>query len=131
MNKQTPVTNTITLKDGSEIVVRGTPRCFPIWFVSTGDVYADWTVLPGGSKLQAHLNVLYEQCKYSDYLGIIETIIIDIWRRVKFGAEDFTLGSFGHSAHTNAGSSASHTGTNTGVSFVCAFCCALICVCHS
>eukprot|EP01032_Pedospumella_encystans_P015024 gene15024-17223_t len=110
------ITNTITLKDGNEIVVRGTPRCFPIWFVSTGDVYADWTVLPGGAKLQAHLNVLYEQCKYNDYLGILETIIVDMWRRVKYGKEDFTQGSFGHTAQqqVSAHASGTHTGTNTG-----------------
>lgn len=109
------ITNTIKLKDGSEIVVRGTPRCFPIWFVSTGDVYADWTVLPGGVKLQAHLNVLYEQRKYTDYLGIIETIIVDMWRKVRYGQENFTLGSFGHSASATATGtpSASNTGNNT------------------
>lgn len=109
------ISNTIKLKDGQEIVVRGTPRCYPIWFVSTGDVYADWTSLPGGVKLQAHLNVLYEQQKYQDYLGIVETVITELWRKKKYGEEEFTLGSFGHSAAVTATASGANTGgTNTG-----------------
>jgi tetratricopeptide (TPR) repeat protein len=110
------ITNTIRLQDGREIVVRGTPRCYPIWFVSTGDVFADWTALPGGVKLQAHLNALYEQQKYSDYLGILETLIIELWRKVKYGKEEFSLGSFGHSATASAGRTGSNTGgTNSGL----------------
>lgn len=32
------ISNTIKTKDGKEIVVRGTPRCYPIWYVSTGTI---------------------------------------------------------------------------------------------
>jgi hypothetical protein len=41
------ITNTIRTRDGKEIVVRGSPKCFPIWFISSGDVFVDWTALPG------------------------------------------------------------------------------------
>jgi hypothetical protein len=41
------ITNTIKTRDGKEIVVRGSPKCFPIWFISSGDVFVDWTALPG------------------------------------------------------------------------------------
>lgn len=105
------ISNTIKLKGGGELVIRGSPKCFPIWFVSTGDVYADWTCLPGGIKLQAHLNVLYEDQKFYDYLGIIETNIIQLWRSQIYGEEEFTLGSFGLSMEPLASNMNSRVGT--------------------
>lgn len=51
----------VTNPAGEEVALRGSPRCFPIWFTSTGDVYAVWSRLPGGDKLQAHLSDLYER----------------------------------------------------------------------
>ncbi|KAJ1419577.1 hypothetical protein B484DRAFT_421583 [Ochromonadaceae sp. CCMP2298] len=92
------ITNTITTKDGREVVVRGSPRCFAIWFVSTGDVYANWTALPGGTRLQAHLNSLSEARRYSDYLGILEATLTEMFRFELYGEEDFELGSFGISS---------------------------------
>jgi tetratricopeptide (TPR) repeat protein len=98
------ISNTIKMKDGREIVLRGSPRCFPIWFCSSGDVFADWTALPGASKLQAHLNALYENKKYTEYVDVVETSIQENWRRVIYGEEDFTIGSFGINAATGKSS---------------------------
>jgi len=98
------ISNTIKMKDGREIVLRGSPRCFPIWFSSSGDVFADWTALPGASKLQAHLNTLYENKKYTEYVDVVETSIQENWRRVIYGEEDFTIGSFGKNAATGKSS---------------------------
>lgn len=100
--KQHRITNTIKTKDGTEVVVRGTPRCFPVWFVSSGDVYSDWTMLPGKLKLQAHLNVLYENKSYNEYLSIVEVSIVDVWRKQLYGEEDYTIGSFGISSSSSS-----------------------------
>ena len=89
------VTNIIRTRFGQEIVVRGSPKCFPIWFVSNGDVYANWTSLPGGRKLQAHLQVLYESEYYHEYIQIVEAVLVQLWRGRMFGKEEFAVGSFG------------------------------------
>ena len=63
-HRQTSKFRTVTLvtdPDGQEVALRGSPRCYPIWFTSTGDVYTVWSRLPGGEKLQAHLSDLYER----------------------------------------------------------------------
>jgi hypothetical protein len=90
--------NTIRVKDGQEIVVRGSPRCYPIWFASTGDVYSNWEQLPGGRELQAQLNVLYEHQKFSEYLDVLETTLEKLWREIRYGKEEFDIGSFGNSS---------------------------------
>ena len=51
----------------------------PIWFVSSGDVVAEWKVLPNGSKLQVRLDSLKDQGKYKDYVHLLERIIGDLW----------------------------------------------------
>eukprot|EP01031_Cornospumella_fuschlensis_P029422 gene29422-35514_t len=94
------VTNTIVARNGQIITVRGSPRCYPIWFTSTGDVYADWTRLPGRRHLQAHLSSLYERAHYKEYLQILETIIIELFRLKKYGPQEFGVGSFGISSYT-------------------------------
>ena len=71
--------------EGKVVPLRGSPRCFPIWFTSTGEVYSKWDRLPGGVKLQAHLTSLHERRCYQEYLGIIEKIIDDLWRERKLG----------------------------------------------
>lgn len=91
------VSNTIKTKGGAEIEVRGSPRCFPIWFVSSGDVYVDWTGLVGGKQLQSHLSVLYENHYYEEYVNILETLLLSYWREKCFGKEEFSLGNFGKS----------------------------------
>ena len=50
--------NVIKTKEGEEIVVRGSARAFPIWFATTGDVYADWTALPGTTLYHAYTHVI-------------------------------------------------------------------------
>jgi len=65
---------------GTEISIRGSPRVFPIWFVSSGEVYSSWARLPGGDKLQAQLFNLYEKRQFKEYLGILEKTIDDMWR---------------------------------------------------
>ena len=54
------VSTKVITKDGREVVIRGTPKVFPIWFTSSGDIYSDWTLLSGGEKLQAHLKDMYD-----------------------------------------------------------------------
>jgi len=73
---------------GEEVAIRGSPRVSPIWFVSTGDVYLDWTRLPDGVKLQAHLTNLYEKRHFKEYLGIIVHTIDDMWRERKLGPQN-------------------------------------------
>jgi hypothetical protein len=60
-----------------EVPVRGSPRVFPIWFVSSGDVYNDWSLLPNASKLTAHLKHVYEHKLYRDYIEIVQNLILD------------------------------------------------------
>ena len=74
--------------DGEEVALRGTPRCFAIWFVSTGDVYTRWDRLPGGAKVQAHLTDMHEKRQFKEYLGVIETIIDSTWKERKLGKLD-------------------------------------------
>lgn len=53
----------------------GLVPCAPIWPIASGAVYADWTRLPGGTALQANLDLLYEHQRYKDYLGVVETLL--------------------------------------------------------
>ena len=61
--------------DGEKVPLRCSPRVYPIWFVSTGDVYADWTVLPDGIRISAQLKVMYENKEFREYLGVLEAIL--------------------------------------------------------
>ena len=47
--------------------------------MSTGELDSNWTVLPGGSALQAQLNVMYENRGYMEYLCVLESIILKLW----------------------------------------------------
>eukprot|EP01038_Epipyxis_sp_PR26KG_P008964 gene8964-12086_t len=78
-------------KDGKELIVRGAPKCYPIWFVTTGEVYADWTELPDGKSIQAQLNVLYEKRLFKEYLGIVESTISTIYREKRYGKLDLSV----------------------------------------
>lgn len=83
-------------RHGTEIVIRGAPKCFPVWFVSTGEVYADWTGLPGGHKLQAHLDSLYEKRMFEEYLGVIEMLLLDQYKDRMYGVSlNSTADKFG------------------------------------
>ena len=73
---------------GEVISIRGSPRVFPIWFVSSGEIYSNWAKLPGGEELQAQLANLYERRRFKEYLGIIEKIIDDMWRDRSLGKID-------------------------------------------
>ena len=77
-NKFRTQTKCIT-KDFREVVIRGLPKAYCIWFSSTSDVYSDWTLLPGGEKLQAQLAVMLERKRYFEYLGIVETLLDSQW----------------------------------------------------
>ena len=68
--------------DGEPVPARpmGPPKCFPVWFVGTGDVYSDWSALSvskviDGVKLQAQLQVMSENREFWKYLGVVEAII--------------------------------------------------------
>lgn len=65
-----------------EVPVRGSPRVFPIWFVSSGDVYNDWSLLPNSEKLTAHLKHVYEHKLYKDYIEIVQNLIQDEMRKI-------------------------------------------------
>ena len=71
---------------GEVISIRGSPRVFPIWFVSSGEIYSNWSRLPGGDELQAQLANLYEKRRFQEFLGIIEKIIDDMWRDRSLGS---------------------------------------------
>ena len=73
---------------GEVVSIRGSPRVFPIWFVSSGEIYSNWAKLPGGEELQAQLANLYERRRFKEYLGIIEKIIDDMWRDRSLGKID-------------------------------------------
>jgi len=104
-------TNTvIKSKTGEDIIVRGQPRCYPIWFVSSGEVYSDWSGLPGGKKLQAQLNNLYEKRLYSEYLGVIERLLTGLFRERLYGESSSDLSAapqFGISANYSSSKSKS------------------------
>ena len=54
----------VLTKDFREVVIRGLPKAACIWFSSTSDVYSDWTLLPGGEKLQNQLATMLERKRY-------------------------------------------------------------------
>ena len=60
-------------------LVRAPPKCFPIWFVSSGDMYAEWLSLPDGDKLQSYLDSLMEKKKYRGYLETVENLLDTNW----------------------------------------------------
>lgn len=67
---------------GEEVTVRTAARVTPIWFVSAGDVYADWTALPDGQKLQAQLSSFYEHRKFLEYLQVLEKVLLELWEKI-------------------------------------------------
>ena len=69
-------------KNGKEVIIRGQPKVFPIWFTSTGAVYSDWSLLPGGVKLQAHLKEMYEKGLYEEYLDIVQRLLEEEWIKI-------------------------------------------------
>ena len=73
------VSTKIVTKEGKEVIIRGQPKVFPIWFTSTGEIYSDWSLLPGGEKLQAHLKEIYEKSQYIEYLEIVKRLLDDEW----------------------------------------------------
>lgn len=89
--------NTIKMADGREILIRGNPRVYPIWFASSGDIFVDWTKLPGSMRLQAHLNSIYEKKQYEEYVTIIESLLLHLYQQWEFGDQEFSVGSFGNS----------------------------------
>ena len=67
---------------GEEVTVRTAPRVSPIWFISAGDIYADWTALPDGAKVQAQLSNFYEHRKFLEYFQVIEMILLGLWDKL-------------------------------------------------
>jgi hypothetical protein len=65
-----------------EVPVRGSPKVFPIWFVSSGDVYNDWSLLPNADKLNAHLQQVYDHKLYRDYIDVVQNLILDELRKI-------------------------------------------------
>ena len=70
----------ITTRAGEQVALRGSPKVAPIWFVANGDIFSDWSFLPGGNNLQAQLNVMYENRLLVEYVDVLKTIIIDLYR---------------------------------------------------
>ena len=60
-------------------LVRAPPKCFPIWFVSSGDMYAEWLALPEGDKLQSFLDGLMEKRKYLNYVETVLNLLDNDW----------------------------------------------------
>jgi hypothetical protein len=84
------VSTKVITKEGKEVIIRGTPKVFPIWFISTGHIYSDWSLLPGGVKLQAHLKLIYEKNGYVEYLEIVKRLLDEEWIKTSkyVGSED-------------------------------------------
>ena len=84
------VSTKVITKEGKEVIIRGSPKVFPIWFISTGHIYSDWTLLPGGVKLQAHLKLIYEKNGYIEYLEIVKRLLDEEWIKTSkyVGSED-------------------------------------------
>lgn len=62
------------------------PPCYPIWFVGNDPAHkVDWSSLPGGSKLQAHLACLYEEKSYENYIQVIELVILRVLKEIVKG----------------------------------------------
>lgn len=74
--KEREIINTTVRATQTPRVVRAPPKCFPIWFVSSGDdIYAEWLSLPGKEQLQGVLDRLREKKQYKEYVDIVENIL--------------------------------------------------------
>lgn len=81
----------VTNAYGEEVALRGSPHVRPIWFLSSGEVYSDFSGLltsPHGDHLQAQLSVLIEHCRYKEFIETVGKIISDIWRERNEGEID-------------------------------------------
>lgn len=70
------------LRKGVEVALRSSPKVFQIWFISTGELDTNWSMLPGGKALQAQLTQSYENKQFSEYLQTIEALILQLWSTV-------------------------------------------------
>lgn len=59
--------------------VRPPTKAFPIWFVGSGDIYAEWVSLPNGERVQSHVDTLREKKRYKEYCVIISEILEECW----------------------------------------------------
>ena len=68
---------------GRAVVIRGPPKCFPIFFSSSREVFFDWTSLcvdpANGRRFQAHCTRLREEKRYLEYLKLVENILVVAW----------------------------------------------------
>jgi hypothetical protein len=69
----------VATKEGQKMIVRGPHIVGPIWFVESGDVYLDWSDLPGGEKLQANLNVLYEHRRFAEFVQLVKQTLMECY----------------------------------------------------
>ncbi len=72
-------------KNGDEVCVRGAPKCFPIWFVSAGELASNWERLPNGEELQAQLNVVYEKGHFEEYVGVVTSTLLELRKQIESG----------------------------------------------
>ena len=70
------------LRKGVEVALRSSPKVYQIWFISTGELDTNWSMLPGGKALQAQLTQSYENKQFSEYLQTIEALILQLWSTV-------------------------------------------------
>lgn len=77
--KQRNEIKTTSHTNGIGSVIRAPAKCFPIWFYSSGDVYAEWVLLPNGAQLQSVLDSLMEKKNYLKYTEIVGRILDDCW----------------------------------------------------
>lgn len=77
--KQRHEIKTTSQTNGVGSVIRAPAKCFPIWFYSSGDVYAEWVLLPNGVHLQSALDSLMEKKNYLKYTEIVSQILDDCW----------------------------------------------------
>lgn len=60
-------------------VIRAPTKAFPIWFSSSGDIYAEWLSLPNGDRLQSLVDKFRERKQYKEYLMAVQDVLEDSW----------------------------------------------------
>ena len=80
--------------DKEDKVLRSPIKIAPIWYISTGEIYSDWKMLPNGIKLQSQLDYIYENQHYVEYIRIITLTLELLWHEKILGLIDWESNQF-------------------------------------
>lgn len=74
---------------GRTVVIRGPPRCYPIYYAGSREVFYDWASLCldplNGLKFQAHVMKLREEKRYLEYLKLVDNVLTVAWEEYLAG----------------------------------------------